>query len=185
MSKNDHSPTPTPSWWREDHNTGWERVKAAVHRDWEQTRSDITAGREGTDLNQNADDTFGQAFGSKPIPRGETANPMTAHELDAHVRRAARAMNREAEHSAAEARVVIAGGVTDTLQAQLEAREADRLAALEVPFRYGHGAAAHYDVEWGAETEARLRDEWVALHPGRDWGSVRDAVHHGWSQWRG
>jgi hypothetical protein len=55
-----------PKWWSKEHGQVWERVKAAMRRDWEQTKADVSDG--GEDLNQNAGDTIKQAAGKQPIP---------------------------------------------------------------------------------------------------------------------
>ncbi len=59
-----------PKWWSAEHQSTWERVKAAFRRDWEQTKSDVSD--QGTDLNQNAADTVKQAVGAEPIPSATT-----------------------------------------------------------------------------------------------------------------
>jgi hypothetical protein len=63
-----------PKWWSEEHDSTWDRVKAAMKRDWEQTKADIT--RKGPDLEQDVDDTVKQAMGKQPIPPGN----MPVHE---------------------------------------------------------------------------------------------------------
>jgi hypothetical protein len=55
-----------PSWWSEQKfGSAWDRVKAAMHRDWEQTKGDFSS--RGPDLNQDVNDTVRQAFGKQPI----------------------------------------------------------------------------------------------------------------------
>ena len=59
-----------PKWWNKEHETGWERVKAAFKRDWDQTKHDL-GGRE-PDTDQDVDATVKQAAGKQPIPpRGQ------------------------------------------------------------------------------------------------------------------
>jgi hypothetical protein len=55
-----------PNWWTKDHDSSWERVKAAFKRDWDQTKHDL--GGDKPDTNQNAADTVKQAAGSEAIP---------------------------------------------------------------------------------------------------------------------
>jgi hypothetical protein len=56
-----------PKWWTpETHGSAWERVKEALKRDWEQTKSDVHAG--GRDLDQNVGDTVRQMAGKEEIP---------------------------------------------------------------------------------------------------------------------
>jgi hypothetical protein len=61
-----------PTWWTDENDTAWERVKAAFKRDWDQTERDLGAKKPGT--NQNAKHTLKQAAGREAIPpRGEFA----------------------------------------------------------------------------------------------------------------
>lgn len=59
-----------PTWWTTENDSGWERVKAAFKRDWDQTKHDV--GGNEPDTNQKAKDTVKQASGSEAIPpRGQ------------------------------------------------------------------------------------------------------------------
>jgi hypothetical protein len=55
-----------PTWWTGEHDSSWDRVKAAFRRDWEQTKHDF--GADEPDLDQDVDDTVKQAAGKQPIP---------------------------------------------------------------------------------------------------------------------
>jgi len=55
-----------PTWWKPIYDKGWERVKAAVQRDWDQTKHDI--GGDEPDTDQQVTDTVKQAAGTEPIP---------------------------------------------------------------------------------------------------------------------
>lgn len=57
-----------PNWWNTEHDSAWDRVKSAMKRDWEQTKSDLTGNRKGKDLDQDVDDTVKQAAGKQGIP---------------------------------------------------------------------------------------------------------------------
>lgn len=61
-----------PSWWNAEYDSGWDRVKAAFRRDWDQTKHDF--GGDKPNLKQNVDDTVGQAAGRRPIPPGAQPN---------------------------------------------------------------------------------------------------------------
>jgi hypothetical protein len=62
-----------PKWWSDEtHGSSWERVKDAMKRDWEQTKSDLGAG--GRELDQDVDDTVKQAAGKDVIPPAGTPN---------------------------------------------------------------------------------------------------------------
>lgn len=62
-----------PNWYTKDDDSTWERVKAAFHRDWKQTKHDF--GGDEPDLDQQVGDTVSQAAGSKPIPPGNVPTP--------------------------------------------------------------------------------------------------------------
>ena len=55
-----------PKWWNEENESGWDRVKAAFKRDWDQTKHDF--GGKEPDTDQDVDDTVKQAAGKQPIP---------------------------------------------------------------------------------------------------------------------
>ena len=61
-----------PSWWNENHEGTWDRIKGALKRDWEQTKADVSS--KGHDLDQSAGDTVKQAAGKQPIPPGNAPN---------------------------------------------------------------------------------------------------------------
>lgn len=51
-----------PSWYKDEHDSAWDRVKAAFRNDWEQTKHDFGSKR-ARDLDQDVDDTLKQAAG--------------------------------------------------------------------------------------------------------------------------
>lgn len=61
-----------PKWWNEEHESTWGRVKAAMKRDWEQTKADMSS--KGRDLDQDVDDTVKQAMGKQSIPPPDQPN---------------------------------------------------------------------------------------------------------------
>ncbi len=61
------TPYTKPQWWTDKHTSTWDRVKEALRRDWEQTKSDFSA-TDAADLNQEVGDTLKQAAGAAPIP---------------------------------------------------------------------------------------------------------------------
>lgn len=63
-----------PAWWSKQHDSAWDRIKAALRRDWEQTKSDFSR-QTGHDLGQTAGDTVKQAVGKEPIPGWEHVEP--------------------------------------------------------------------------------------------------------------
>ena len=55
-----------PQWWTDEHETAWDRVKAAMQRDWDQTKHDF--GGDEPDTDQDVNNTVKQAVGKEPIP---------------------------------------------------------------------------------------------------------------------
>ena len=55
-----------PKWWNTQHESSWERVKAAFKRDWDQTKHDV--GGHEPNTHQHVGDTVKQASGKEPIP---------------------------------------------------------------------------------------------------------------------
>ena len=53
-----------PSWFTDEHENGWNRVKQAFANDWEQTRHDFGS-KTARDLDQDVPDTIRQATGSE------------------------------------------------------------------------------------------------------------------------
>lgn len=49
-----------PKWYTDEHDNGWQRVKAAFGNDWEQTKKDFGS-KSARDLGQDVDDTLKQA----------------------------------------------------------------------------------------------------------------------------
>lgn len=68
-----------PSWWTNDHNSAWDRVKAAFRNDWEQTKHDF--GGKGRDLDQDVDDTLKQMAGKQSTA---VAGGAGMHDWDSH-----------------------------------------------------------------------------------------------------
>src|SRR5579884_1324996 len=60
-----------PSWYTNDMDSGWDRVKSAFANDWEQTKHDFGS-KTARDLGQDVPDTVRQATGSE--------DPFTTHE---------------------------------------------------------------------------------------------------------
>ena len=53
-----------PRWYTDEHDSGWDRVKTAFARDWEQTKHDFGS-KTARDLDQDVGDTVKQATGAK------------------------------------------------------------------------------------------------------------------------
>jgi hypothetical protein len=52
-----------PNWYKDEHDSAWDRIKNAFKNDWEQTKNDFGS-RTARDLDQDVDDTVKQAAGS-------------------------------------------------------------------------------------------------------------------------
>lgn len=52
-----------PEWYRDEHDSTWDRIKKAFANDWEQTKSDFGSD-SARDMDQDVDDTVKQAAGS-------------------------------------------------------------------------------------------------------------------------
>ena len=52
-----------PGWYTDEHDNGWQRVKAAFGNDWEQTKHDFGS-KTARELDQDVDDTVKQAVGA-------------------------------------------------------------------------------------------------------------------------
>ena len=77
------APSPRPSWYTDEDDTAWGKVKAAFQRDWIQTKHDF--GGNEPNLNQQVGDTISQAAGSKPVPPANSKTPHSADgKLDAY-----------------------------------------------------------------------------------------------------
>ena len=150
-----------PTWWKPDHQTGWDRVKAAFQRDWEQTKADMSAGRKGADLNQQVGDTVQQALGNERIPPPGIANPLSPSQVEHKFAKPEKERVRETPENP---------------------QQWDDWHDAEVPLRYGHGAATHYSEDWDEALELRLRTEWHQLYPQHEWVGVRDTVRSGWAR---
>ena len=55
-----------PEWWTKENDSAWDRTKAALKRDWDQTKHDFGGNEPDTD--QNVGDTVKQVAGKEPIP---------------------------------------------------------------------------------------------------------------------
>ena len=53
-----------PSWYTDEHDNTWDRVKAAFRNDWEQTKHDFGSDK-ARDLDQDVDDTVKQMAGAE------------------------------------------------------------------------------------------------------------------------
>jgi hypothetical protein len=158
-----------PRWWADTHTSNWDRVKEALHRDWEQTKSDFSGGKKGKELHQDVGDTLGQAFGKQPIPPNDAPNPPDADDI----KKAARAQEKVALKLDDETE----RGVKRDLDAM-------KWEDAQLPLRFGHGASAHYLNEWDEAFEPRIRQDWEETYPDQSWDSARPLARQGWDHAR-
>jgi hypothetical protein len=57
----------SPSWWTDDHDSTWERIRSALKADWEQTKRDFSKSH-GRELDQSVGDTVKQMAGKEQPP---------------------------------------------------------------------------------------------------------------------
>ena len=57
-----------PNWYTTEHDSTWDRMKAAFKNDWEQTKNDFGV-KGNRDLDQDVDDTVKQMFGKQSTVR--------------------------------------------------------------------------------------------------------------------
>lgn len=145
--------------------TAWDRVKAALQRDWEQTRSDLSRGHSGVDLNQDAGDTLAQAAGKAPLPMPGTPNPLDADELHDKVAKAQRQLHK------AERRFEREGQ-----------RAAQDWQAAERAVRYGYLSASDRREPWNATIEEDLRGDYLHSWPDATWDDDVEAIRFGWDR---
>lgn len=59
--------------WKKEYESGWDRTKEALRRDWEQTKHDFGS-KTAPELNQDVSNTVKQAAGKESIPDRMTPN---------------------------------------------------------------------------------------------------------------
>ena len=135
-----------PSWYTDEDDSAWERVKEAFRRDWRQTKHDF--GSKQPDLNQRASDTIAQARGTKPVPFGNTP---TRHDDDAYKE------DDEAAYRYGYAAYRHHGSCCDIDDANTDAM-----------LRHDFGD----EVEWNQKRQAVRRGWFYAKNQGSDYGDI-------------
>jgi hypothetical protein len=176
--------------WSDPRVSGWDRVKEAFHRDWEQTKADFST-TSGLQLNQNAGDTLKQAAGAGPIPAmTEKTRPPSRKDVD----RAHAAMVANSKVTAKE--VVVQREDAAAEQARLQQRTRDVLSDLSK-----HEVKASQEIadltqqldNTAADAHARLdasvarfgasRDEWVLVEREASYGYAARAQFPQFPEW--
>jgi hypothetical protein len=181
-----------PTWWSEQHASTWERVKAAMRRDFEQTKNDFGG---GPDLDQDVHDTLKQAAGVEPIPAPGTKTPPSAAELDEQQK------DKRDQQSVDEGHAAFGNGepqrsstrpapVSTSISSSITSPSGPpqpSFAEIESPLSFGYAASAQYKTRypmWTPELEAKLRTEWMAAPKARQWDDVSAYVRRGFESRR-
>jgi len=165
--------SPRPQWWTDKHSSTWERVKAALRRDWEQTKADFSS-NDSADLNQEIGDTVKQSVGKEPIPplsvKTRPDDPQdVAKRVEKQIKERGKAQERviEAQTEAAVTQVQAQGKIakvrSDASQkiaevqqkasekvAEVQQKASEKVAEVrdwkqvEPAIRYGYGARTQY-----------------------------------------
>lgn len=61
-----------PSWYTNEHDSAWDRIRGAFRNDWDQTKHDFGS-KASPDLDQDVDDTLKQMAGSDDFESHEPA----------------------------------------------------------------------------------------------------------------
>lgn len=121
-----------PSWWNNEHESAWDRVKEALLRDWEQTKADLTGQKSGRDLNQGIADTLKQAAGQEEVPPPHKQNiPKEPEEASKRIAALGQTIEK-ANERIADAKDDIAYAEAKKVQATKEARAELQIVREEV-----------------------------------------------------
>jgi len=185
-----------PAWWSEGNSSSWDRMKAAIRRDWEQTKADFGGVGSGKDLNQNAGDTVRQASGKQPVPPVQMPNSPSPDDLHRHAKMAAKA-DQKAEKFEGKA-AATSPGTRESERLQRKAYDARKVAMdadhdlqrnqnrrwedVEDAVQYGFMAGLHHKADWSDRFDQDLKKEWKEMYPDRDWNDMKDYVRVGWDR---
>jgi len=132
------SVSPRPQWWTDKHSSTWDRVKAALRRDWEQTKADFSS-NDSADLNQEIGDTVKQSVGKEPIPplsvKTRPDDPQdVAKRVEKQIKERGKAQERviEAQTEAAVVQVKAQGKIASEQQAAQEKVAAEQRKLGEI-----------------------------------------------------
>ncbi|MFO0631207.1 MAG: hypothetical protein U0325_37050 [Polyangiales bacterium] len=167
-----------PNWWTDQHTSTWDRVKEALRRDWEQTRSDLSSS-SAVDLNQNIGDTVKQAAGTQPLPPPSTkTRPDDPQEAAKRVEKEIKSRGKAQEQvvaaqtDAAVVRVREKGEVASEVQSAREKISDVQRHADERIIAVQQKADAKI-----AEAQEKVTEKMPAA---RDWNQVEAAVRYGY-----
>lgn len=178
-----------PQWWTDKHTSTWDRVKAALRRDWEQTKADFSSD-SGADLNQEIGDTVKQSVGKEPIPplsvKTRPDDPQdVAKRVEKEIKERSKAQGEfiEAQAEAAAAQVKAQGKIASEQQAArekiAEVRSDASQKIAEVQQKVGQKVAEVQQRagEKVAEVQRKANEKAAEV---RDWNQVEPAMRYGY-----
>ncbi len=199
-----------PQWWTDKHTSTWDRVKEALRRDWEQTKSDFSA-TDAADLNQEVGDTLKQAAGAAPIPpptvqtrpddpkeaakraekelkaRGDAQGRVVAAQTEVAVEQVRAQAMIASEQQAAQEKIAEVQRKAGEKIAEARAKVSEKAAVVrdwggvEPAVQYGYGARTQYaDAPGWDEAEDRLQREWGQMRGASTWDAARPHIRRGW-----
>ena len=181
MDENAVPSTTNPNWWNDKHNSAWDRAREALHRDWEQTKSDFS-GKGGVDLNQNVGDTVKQMAGAAVVPPLTVkTRPDTPEEAANRIAKDLQEQHKTLEKvSEARTKMAVEQVKADGKVAQERQDSLDKVAKEQQKL----GAIAKEQQKLGAiakdarETIAKQQEKVAEAR--RDWNQVEPAVRYGY-----
>lgn len=170
--------TTRPQWWTETHTSTWDRVKEALRRDWEQTKSDLSSS-DALDLNQSIGDTVKQAAGAQPLPP-----PAMKTRADDPQDAAKRVEKELKDRGKAQEKVVAAQTEMAVEQVRAQGKVASEQQAAREQIsdvqRKADVKIAEVQQKAGvkiAEAQQKVGEKMIEA---RDWGQVEAAVRYGY-----
>lgn len=171
MDENAVPSTTNPNWWNDKHNSAWDRAREALHRDWEQTKSDFSS-KGGVDLNQNVGDTVKQMAGAAEVPPLTVkTRPDTPEEAANRIAKDLQEQHKTLEKvSKARTKMAVEQVKADGKVAQERQDSLDKIAKEQQKL----GAIA----KDASETIAKQQEKVAEAR--RDWSQVESAVRYGY-----
>ena len=169
--------TQRPQWWNDKHTSTWDRVKAALQRDWEQTKADFSSDRP--DLNQEIGDTLKQSAGKQPIPplsvKTRPDDPQdVAKRVEDQIKERGKAQQEviKAQTEAAAVQVKAQGKIASEQQAAQE-----KIAELRTDASQKIAEVQQKASEKVAEAQRKVSEKAASM---RDWSQVEPAIRYGY-----
>lgn len=170
--------SPRPQWWTDKHSSTWDRVKAALRRDWEQTKADFSS-NDGAELNQEIGDTVKQSVGKQPIPplsvktRPDDPQDVAKH-VEKQIKERGKAQEKviEAQTDAAVVQVQAQGKIASAQQAAQE-----KIAEVRSETSQKIAEVQQKATEKVAEVRQKASEKVAEV---KDWNQVEPAIRYGY-----